>query len=57
LREVAHRAPVVEQQQRRGEFHAFADPRHAEILRTKKTVLALVADEPAERPVARKLDF
>lgn len=57
-------AKKTEEQERRDEFHALADERYAEILRTGKTVpwekmreyfLALVAGKPATRPVARKL--
>lgn len=59
-------ADMTGEQERRDEFRALADERHAEILRTGKTVpwqemrkyfLALMAGEPAKRPAARKLKF
>jgi len=57
-------AAKTDADERRNEFHALADERYAEILRTGKTVpweeardylLKLAAGQPAKRPVARKL--
>lgn len=59
-------AEKADAEERRGEFHALANERYAEILRTGKTVpweemrtyfRTLVAGEAATRPVARKLKF
>lgn len=55
-------AAKTEAEERRNEFHALADERYAEILRTGKTVpweearnylLELAAGKPAKRPAAR----
>lgn len=57
-------AAQTDAEERRSEFHALADERYAEILRTGKTIpwdeareylLKLVAGKPAKRPIARKL--
>lgn len=57
-------AEKAEAEERRGEFHALADERYEEILRTAKTVpweemreyfRALMAGRQAKRPIARKL--
>ena len=56
-------AAKTDSDERRNEFHALADERYAEILRTGKTIpwaeardylLKLAAGKPAKRPVARK---
>jgi predicted transcriptional regulator len=57
-------AEKTEEQERRDEFHALAEQRFSEFLRTGKSIpwseareylLKRIDGKPAERPVARKL--
>lgn len=57
-------ADKADAEERRNEFHALADARYAEFLRTGKSIpwdeareylLKLAEGKPAKRPVARKL--